>query len=159
MRKVYRISLFDTITNGFIAGAIGITAMTLGEKVEQGITGRPSSYVPGHTSEKLLGLKTKPDSERFMMNHVMHFGQGILAGSIRSMMSAYGMDGPFSSFMFVFIRLMIDQSLENLTGVGAPPWTWPYNEQVIDILHKMVYAFVTGAVSDYLVTKKYIKTE
>ncbi|KAI8098117.1 uncharacterized protein B0P05DRAFT_520460 [Gilbertella persicaria] len=159
MRKVYRISLFDTITNGFIAGAIGITAMTLGEKVEQGITGRPSSYVPGHTLEKLLGLKTKPDSERFMMNHVMHFGQGILAGSIRSMMSAYGMDGPFSSFMFVFIRLMIDQSLENLTGVGAPPWTWPYNEQVIDILHKMVYAFVTGAVSDYLVTKKYIKTE
>jgi hypothetical protein len=43
-----------------------------------------------------------------------------------------------------------DQSLENATGVGAPPWTWPWDEQAIDIAHKAVYAFVTGAVADLL---------
>jgi hypothetical protein len=41
--------------------------------------------------------------------------------------------------------------LENATGVGAPPWTWPRNELVIDVLHKGVYSLVTGAVADRLV--------
>ena len=44
--------------------------------------------------------------------------------------------------MFMNARLLNDQSLENATGVGAPPWTWPKDEQVIDLLHKGVYAFV-----------------
>jgi hypothetical protein len=29
-------------------------------------------------------------------------------------------------------------------------WPWPKDEQVIDLLHKGVYAFVTGAVADRL---------
>ncbi|KAI8341612.1 hypothetical protein EDC96DRAFT_333566 [Choanephora cucurbitarum] len=153
MKKVYRISLFDTVSNGFVAGAIGMVAMTVGEKVEQALTGRPNSFVPAHTLERILGLPHKPDADRLMLNHVMHYGQGIVGGSIRSLMASYGLVGPFSSFMFVFVRLAIDQTLENLTGVGAPPWTWPYNEQIIDIAHKMVYAFVTGAVTDYLMTR------
>ncbi|KAI8372469.1 hypothetical protein BD560DRAFT_395046 [Blakeslea trispora] len=153
MKKAYRVSLFETASNGFVAGAIGMVAMTLGEKIEQAFTGRPSSFVPAHTLERILGLPYKPDSERLILNHIMHYGQGILGGTIRSLMSSYGMVGPFSSFIYVFIRLGIDQTLENVTGVGAPPWTWPYDEQIIDILHKMVYAFVTGAVADYLMAK------
>ncbi len=74
-------------------------------------------------------------------------------------MSSYGMNGPFSSFMFTFIRITTDQTLENITGVGELPWTWPYDEQIIDILHKLVYAFVTGSVSDKLISKKYNKTD
>lgn len=53
--------------------------------------------------------------------------------------------------MFMNLRLLNDQTLENATGVGAPPWTWPRDEQVIDLLHKGIYAFVTGAVADHLV--------
>jgi hypothetical protein len=49
------------------------------------------------------------------------------------------------------LRLLNDQALENATGVGAPPWTWPVNEQVVDLLHKAVYAFATGAVADMLI--------
>ena len=43
------------------------------------------------------------------------------------------------------------RALENATGAGAPPWTWPVDEQLIDLLHKATYAFVTGAVADRLV--------
>lgn len=156
MSKIHKIGLFNIITNGFIAGATGVTVMTIAEKIEKTITGRANSYVPAHTLERILCLTYKPDSERIFLNHIMHFGQGILAGSIRSLMTSYGMNGPFSSFIFTFIRLTIDQTLENITGVGDLPWTWPYNEQIIDILHKLIYAFVTGAVSDYLITKRYI---
>jgi hypothetical protein len=41
--------------------------------------------------------------------------------------------------------------LENLTGAGAPPWTWPRDELAIDVSHKALYSLVTGAVCDALV--------
>jgi len=65
---------------------------------------------------------------------------------VRAAASVYGFRGPFTDFMFTGFRLLNDQSLENLTGAGAPPWTWPVNEQVIDIFHKGVFAFMTGYV-------------
>ncbi len=96
--------------------------MTASQKIEQVITNRPSSYVPGHTLERLLGFPPRPDSEIFHLNMAMHYGQGMVAGGIRAVMSFYGIRGPFADFMFTSVRLLIDQSLENWTGVGAPPW-------------------------------------
>jgi hypothetical protein len=81
----------------------------------------------------------------------MHWGQGILLGAVRGVMAQRGLRGPFASFIFMNLRLLNDQALENGTGVGAPPWTWPVDEQVIDLLHKAVYAFATGLVADRLV--------
>lgn len=52
--------------------------------------------------------------------------------------------------MFTVIRLANDQTLENATGRGAPPWTWPRDELIVDVLHKGVYAFTTGAIADAL---------
>ena len=114
-------------------------------------TGRPNSYVPAHTLERLLGLDHKPDDERLGLNWTMHWGQGILLGAVRGLMARRGLRGPVGSFLFMNLRLLNDQTLENATGVGAPPWTWPVDEQVIDLLHKAIYAFATGAVADRLV--------
>lgn len=96
--------------------------MTVGEKIEQYFTSRPSSFVPAHTLEKLLYLPVRPDKERFGLNMAMHYGQGAVGAIIRAIMSASGVRGPFADFMFISVRLLIDQSLENWTGVGAPPW-------------------------------------
>ena len=136
---------------GLLAGAAGVAAMTLVEKTEQAITGRPNSYVPAHTLERLLRRPRKPDSERLGMNWAMHWGQGILLGAVRGLMAEAGVRGPAGSFLHLNLRLLNDQTLENLTGVGAPPWTWPVDEQWIDLLGKGVYSFVTGAVADRLV--------
>jgi hypothetical protein len=125
--------------------------MTLCEKLEQVFTQRPNSYVPGHTLERILRLPQKPDSERLGLNWTMHWGQGILLGALRAGMAEMGIRGPVGSFLFMNMRLLNDQSLENMTGVGALPWTWPADEQMIDLLHKAVYAFATGAVADLLV--------
>ena len=136
---------------GLAAGLVGVTVMTLAEKVEQRLTHRPSSFVPGHTLERLLGLPSKPDEERLWMNWVMHWGQGILLGAVRGLMAERGVRGPVGSFLFLNLRLLNDQTFENVTGVGAPPWTWPVDEQVIDLLHKAIYAFATGAAADRFV--------
>ena len=138
---------------GLAAGLAGVAAMTAAEKVEQAFTRRPNSFVPAHTLEKVLGLPTKPDEERLWMNWAMHWGQGVLLGAVRGLMAERGFRGPVGSFLFMNLRLLNDQTLENATGVGAPPWTWPTDEQVIDLLHKAIYAFVTGATADRLITQ------
>jgi len=136
---------------GMVAGAAGVAAMTLAEKLEQRVTRRPNSYVPAHTLERLLARPERPDDERLGMNWAMHWGQGIVMGAVRGMMAERGVRGPVGSFLFLNLRLLNDQALENATGVGAPPWTWPVDEQVIDLAHKAVYAFATGLVADWLV--------
>lgn len=70
-----------------------------------------------------------------------------MVGVIRAAMSAQGLRGPYVDFILTGIRMLNDHSLEYVTGASAPPWTWPVGEQVIDIVHKFVYAWATGLVS------------
>ncbi|WP_375275544.1 hypothetical protein [Methylorubrum thiocyanatum] len=143
-----RADLGSTLARGLVAGAAGVAAMTLAEKVEQSLTGRPNSYVPAHTLRRILGLPPRPDRERVGMNRAMHWGQGIALGPLRMLMAERGMRGSVASFLFLNLRLLNDQALENATGAGAPPGTWPRDEQRIDLLHKAIYAFVTGYVAN-----------
>lgn len=83
----------------------------------------------------------------------MHLGQGILLGPVRGVMANVGLRGPWSSAMFTVLRLTNDQILENATGIGAPPQTWPRPELVLDLVHKAVYGFTTGVVADSLAAR------
>lgn len=124
--------------------------MTLGEKLEQAITQRPDSHVPARVLQRLTHLPEHAGKQPLPVNRTMHFGQAALLGVLRSIMSQVGLRGPVASAKFTVVRLTNDQILENATGVGAPPQTWPRRELVIDVLHKAVYAFATGAVADAL---------
>ncbi|WP_318199514.1 hypothetical protein [Streptomyces sp. SCL15-4] len=141
------------VWQGLLAGAAGVVVMTLGEKAEQRLTGRPDSHVPARTLERLAGLPERPGRQSPLVNRVMHYGQGALLGVLRSVMAQAGLRGPVASAQFAVVRLTNDQILENATGVGAPPQTWPRAELVVDLLHKTVYAFATGAVADILAAR------
>ena len=140
----------SVILRGAAAGMAGAGVMTAVEKAEQRLTGRPDSFVPGRTLAHVLGLP-KPDRDDRVRNLAMHFGTGALVGVVRAGMARANLRGPLASLMHSSLRLSVDQTLENATGVGAPPWTWPRDELVIDLLHKEVYAQVTGAIADALV--------
>ena len=132
-----------------LAGAAGVAVMTAGEQLEQAVTKRPDSYVPARTLQRLLGREVPRDD--LVLNHVMHYGQGAVLGAVRGLMAHAGWRGPSASLAYAGLRLTVDQTLENATGVGAPPWTWPRSELVVDVAHKLVYALATGAVADRLV--------
>ncbi|MDQ0701117.1 hypothetical protein [Streptomyces sp. W4I9-2] len=138
----------QVLKQGLIAGAAGSIVMTLGEKLEQAVTKRPDSHVPTRVLERLAGLPERPGTQPVPLNWAMHFGQATLLGVVRSVMANAGLRGPLASAQFTVVRLTTDQILENATGVGAPPSTWPRKELVIDVIHKAVYAFATGAVAD-----------
>ena len=145
--------LRSALWEGLCAGAVGVAVMTAGEKAEQRLTGRPASYMPARVLERLTGLAERPGRQSDRLNWAMHFGQGALLGVLRSVMAHAGLRGPWSSSMFAVLRLTSDQILENATGAGAPPQTWPRSELAVDLLHKTVYAFATGAVADALAAR------
>jgi hypothetical protein len=138
----------NAIARGLLAGAAGVAAMTLAEKVEQMLTRRPNSYIPAHTLQRVLG---QPEEDCLAANWTMHWSQGVLLGAVRAFMAEKGLRGPIGSFLFMNLRLINDQTWENVTGAGALPWTWPVDEQVIDLVHKGIYAFVAGQVADRLI--------
>ena len=78
----------------------------------------------------------------------MHWGTGAALGALRGVWSVTGIRGLQATATHGVVRLAFDQTVENLTGTGAPPMTWPTDERLVDVLHKAVYATVTGLVSD-----------
>ncbi|MFW6773060.1 hypothetical protein ACOACO_02160 [Nocardioides sp. CPCC 205120] len=141
------------VGQGLAAGAVGAVVMTVGEKVEQRWTGRPNSYVPARVLERLVGADEQTGARSTAVSWTMHYGQAALLGVVRSVMAHAGLRGPLASAKFTVLRLTTDQVLENATGVGAPPQTWPRGELVLDVVHKAVYGFTTGLVADALAVK------
>jgi hypothetical protein len=142
--------LTRVLAEGAVAGTVGMVAMTALEKVEQRLTGRPDSHVPARVLERLVGADDHRGGRLRAWNLAMHYGQGIALGPLRSLMAHAGLRGPVASAQFAVVRLTNDQILENLTGVGAPPQTWPRPELVVDVLHKAAYAVATGVAADVL---------
>ena len=136
---------------GVAAGLTGVAAMTAAEKVEQAITGRPNSYVPARALLTLLANDPGDDARPAAWNHAMHWGTGALLGALRGVWSATGIRGGEATATHTVVRLAFDQTMENATGVGAPPSTWPRSERVVDVAHKAIYSLVTGVVADRLV--------
>ena len=137
--------------SGVAAGLVGVAVMTAAEKLEQAVTARPDSQVPGRTVERVLHLDPAASGTALRRRTWgMHVGTAAGAGAVRGLMAFAGLRGPWASAMFTVVRLTIDQTVENWTGVGAPPWTWPRRELLVDVAGKAVYAFATGAVADRL---------
>jgi hypothetical protein len=140
--------LVRALGSGAAAGAAGVAAMTVAERLEQRLTGRPDSRVPGAAASRLFRLSPTDEPGLQQRMWAMHLGMAVGVGAVRGLMAFAGLRGPWASSMFTVVRLTADQIVENWTGVGAPPWTWPRDELVVDIGGKAVYAFVTGAVAD-----------
>ncbi len=143
--------LMNAAVRGAAAGLVGVAAMTLAEKLEQAKTGRPNSYVPGRTLLTLVGRPPGQTDKPLVANHTMHWMTGLTLGMLRGVWAELGLRGPRASLAHTVVRLSTDQTLENASGQGAPPHTWPKQEQAVDVLQKAVYSFVTGAVADAIV--------
>ncbi|MFC4903008.1 hypothetical protein [Kocuria oceani] len=135
---------------GAAAGVVGAAGMVLGEKAEQALTRRPNSYVPGRALLTLLGRHPGDDERPRGWNSVMHYGTGAALGALRGVWAVTGIRGGSASAWHTVVRLAVDQTVENATGVGAPPASWPVQELTVDVLHKAVYSVLTGALADRL---------
>ncbi len=141
-----------TLAAGLCAGLVGVAVMTAGEKLEQALTGRRNSDMPRRTLQRLTGVGAGGPAQRFALNHAMHWGQGVALGTVRALMARHGLRGLPASMAFAALRFGTDQTLENAAGAGSPPSTWPRDELVMDVGHKVVYALAAGVVADHLLS-------
>ncbi len=144
-------ALVSAAIRGAGAGLLGVAVMTAVEKLEQFVTHRPDSYVPGRALMTLFGRHPGDDLHPLLWNHAMHWSTGAVLGGLRGVWAVIGLRGPHAHLAHTVVRLAFDQTIENATGVGAPPHTWPVQEQVVDILHKAIYSFATGLFAERLV--------
>jgi hypothetical protein len=136
---------------GVVAGLAGTAVMTAVEQVEQRVTHRPDSYVPARALLTLMGRRPGDGDRPPGWNHAMHWGTGAVLGALSGVWAATGLRGPRAHLAHTVVRLAFDQTVENATGVGAPPRTWPLREQAVDVGHKAVYSFATCLVAERLV--------
>ena len=108
------------------------------------------TYISSRMSA-LLGRPAGQLEQPPVWNLAMHYGTGALLGTLRGLWAAVGLRGLRANAAHTALRLAFDQTLENITGCGAPPHTWPVEEQVWDVAHKAVFSFSTGVFADLLV--------
>jgi hypothetical protein len=143
--------LFGSLTRGMLAGAVGTIAMTLSERLEMALTGREASQVPGEVAAHLLpGRHPGAASDVEQLNSPMHWAHGISMGAARGLLDAGGMRGPTATAAHFALVWGSDAMLYRALGVADAPWRWSGDELAADLLHKGVYAVVTGAVYDAL---------
>lgn len=84
----------------------------------------------------------------------MHWSTGTVLGALRGVWAATGIRGTEANAAHTVVRLAFDQTVEDATGVGAPPSTWPSLERRVDVGHKAMYSLVTGVVADRWITPR-----
>jgi len=133
------------------AGLAGTIAMTITERLEMAVTGRAPSDVPGQVGAHIVPGKdagSAADVQQF--NAPVHWAHGVAMGGLRGAMGAAGLTGPTASAAHFALVWSGDAAMYRALGVADVPWRWTGQELATDMLHKGVYAVVTGAVYDAL---------
>jgi hypothetical protein len=80
--------------------------------------------------------------------HPVHWAHGISMGALRGALDQAGLRGLQASAAHFALLWGGDAALYRALGIADVPWRWDADELASDLLHKAVYAAVTGAVYD-----------
>ena len=142
-------SVARAAARGMVAGAVGAVAMTLTQRLEMSLSGRAPSTVPGQVGASLLpGADPSTPADVARLNAPVHWGHGIAMGALHGVLDEAGLHGPAASAAHFALVWGGDAALYRALGIADVPWRWSPDELAADLLHKGVYAAVTGAVYD-----------
>lgn len=136
--------LLEALVFGLIAGLIGTTALTLSERAEMAVTGRPPSTVPGQVAARLLGRDPDDDPGLERRSTVVHWSNGVVTGAVRGLLGLTGLALVPATIVFFLLFWGGGAATYKALGIAPWPWRWGTQELVIDVVHKGVYAVVTS---------------
>jgi hypothetical protein len=143
--------LFAALGRGLVAGAVGTAAMTVPERLQMAVPGREGSQVPGEGGAGLLPEKDQESAtDVAQLNTTVHWAHGVTMGALRGALDVAGLRGPQASMAHFALLWGGDAALYRALGVADVPWHWASDQLATDLLHKGVYAAVTGVVYDAL---------
>ena len=137
-----------------VAGAVGTLAMTVSEKVEMAVTGRPPSEIPGQVGAHLIpGTDSRSPGEVARLNSAVHWTHGIIMGALRGALDVAGLRGSQANLAHFALLWGGDAGLYRALGIAQAPWRWSASELATDLFHKGVYAGVTAVTYDALTSR------
>ena len=143
--------MLAAVGRGLAAGAVGAAAMTVTQRLEMAVTSRAPSDVPGQVGAHLLpGKDPTAVADVRQLSAPVHWAHGVAMGGVRGAMGAAGLTGPAATAAHFALVWGGDAALYRALGIAEVPWRWSGAELATDMLHKGVYAAVTGAVYDAL---------
>lgn len=143
--------LLGALGRGLVAGAVGTVAMTVSERLEMAVSGREGSQVPGQVGASLIpGKNAESPTDVAQLNSAVHWAHGITMGALRGALDVAGLRGASASLAHFTLLWGGDAALYRALGIADVPWRWSPAELATDMLHKGVYAVVTGATYDAL---------
>jgi len=147
------------VVRGLVAGSIGTLALTLSERLEMSVSGRAASQVPGQVGTHLLhGAEPGSEADVQRLTGPVHWAHGIAMGTLRAAIHRAGFQGPVASLIHFALVWGADAALYRALRIADVPWRWSPAELGTDVMHKGVYAAVTGLVYDSLADRNEART-
>lgn len=135
----------EAVGLGLAAGVIGTIALTVAESVEQRLTGRQSSTIPGQVGTKLAGKDPATHPELVArLNPIVHWVHGISLGAVRGLLDLTGLSALAATVVFVPLVWGGDALLYRMLGIAPAPWKWERGELLTDLYGKGVLALATS---------------
>lgn len=158
------------IGKGLIAGFAGTIAITISQMIEMKITGRSMSSAPVAVGGKALGVEPKGkaklikektsdnmkeaseetqhevETNKEKFSQFVHFGYGTGWGVLRGTLDIAGLHGPVADIAFFGANWGTAQLMLPAAAGSKPINKWPAKQILIDVMHHVVYASVTGFV-------------
>jgi hypothetical protein len=139
----------DTAARGLAAGFAGTVALTVSQRIEMRVTGRPPSDLPAKVAEGVLGISPR-GRQRELVAFATHWLNNTASGLGRAALAGAGLRGApavagtlvlyFGGSTLMFTRL----------GLVPPPWRRGAGPLAIDVMNAGVYAVVTSRVYELL---------
>ncbi len=143
------VHLLSVMARGMVAGAVGTMAMTVSELLEMSLSGREGSQVPGQVGAHLLPNRDpQSTSDAATLNNPVHWVHGISMGAVRGLLDVAGLRGPAASAARFALLWGGDTALYRALKIADVPWRWTAADLATDLLHKGLYAAITGATHD-----------
>ncbi len=131
------------IRRGLAAGFAGTVALTIAQRVEMGITGRPPSDLPAQVAEGVLGISVT-GRQRQLAGFAAHWVNNTASGLGRAALGVAGLRGaPAAAGTFV---LYLGGEAMLFRSLGFPPAAL----RPVDVAHAAVYAAVTNIAYELL---------
>jgi hypothetical protein len=134
---------------GLAAGFAGTIALTVSQRIEMSLTGRPPSDLPARVAEGVLGISPRGRS-RALVAFGTHWLNNTTSGLGRALIAGTGLRGaPAAGATFV-LYLGGSAFLFTRLGLAPPPWRRGARELAIDMIHAGVYSVATSTVYELL---------
>ena len=127
--------------------------MSLAEELEQRLNRRSDSSRVNGDAGRPSSISHQSDDDRLWFRLATRVGQGALLGAVRGLMAERGLRGPEASLLLLKLKLLSDEALDGADAGREARRGRSISEPQLDLLHKGIFAFTTGAVADRLIAE------